>query len=109
MNCPICQAGCCLDHAAAPDPYIPPPPASGPRLMRAWPPHVLAFLRRYTRAAAEGDMLAAVEARRGWPDGLHDCSCLTGEVEGPDGRAYTCSKCGGVGLYYQPESDEVAA
>ena len=102
MNCPTCQAGCCLDHAAAPDPYIPPAPVSGPRLMRAWPADVRLFALAYTGAADQGYMDTALDLKRKWPAGLVQCSCEGGVVRNGEDD---CSKCGGVGLYYQPESE----
>ena len=65
------------------------------------PADVLAFARAYTRAADRGDMLAALELRASWPAGLAECSCEGGVLGGED----DCSKCGGIGLYYQPESE----
>ena len=69
------------------------------------PADVLAFARAYTRAADRGDMLAALVLRASWPAGLAECSCLAGEVDDAAGDAHTCDKCGGIGLYYQPESE----
>ena len=65
------------------------------------PADVLAFARAYTRAADRGDMLAALVLRASWPAGLAECSCEGGVLGGED----DCSKCGGIGLYYQPESE----
>ena len=65
------------------------------------PADVLAFTLRYTRAADRGDILAALELRATWPAGLAECSCEGGVVGGED----DCSRCGGIGLYYQPESE----
>lgn len=65
------------------------------------PADVRRYALAYTRAADRGDMLRALELRAAWPAGLAECSCEGGVVDGED----DCSKCGGIGLYYQPESE----
>lgn len=66
------------------------------------PASVRAFALAYTAAADRGDMLGALRLRERWPAGLHECSCEGGTVR--DG-ADDCDKCGGIGLYYQAESE----
>jgi hypothetical protein len=46
-------------------------------------------------------MGTALDLKRRWPAGLVQCSCEGGVVRQED----DCSKCGGIGLYYQPESE----
>mgnify|MGYP006959993711 CR=1 FL=1 len=97
-TCLACALECCLDHGTEPDRSE---PTATPRALPAWPAEVLAWVRRYTGAADRGDMLAALELQATWPAGLCQCSCEGGVVGGED----DCDKCGGIGLYYQPESE----
>jgi hypothetical protein len=69
--------------------------------MRAWPDDVRLFALAYTGAADQGHMGTALDLKRRWPAGLVQCSCEGGVVLQED----DCQKCGGVGLYYQPESE----
>ena len=66
------------------------------------PADVRRFALAYTSAADLGHMVEALAIKERWPAGLAECSCEGGVVRNGEDD---CSKCGGVGLYYQPESE----